>query len=146
MEEEVSTFWHWLVAAVITPVAVAISAFFGGWTAAMTTLVTVMVLDIVSGLARAFVQKQVSSNVSWNGMVKKSLVFVIVALAARLDTIVGAGSLLKDATVTFFIVSEALSVLENTAAAGLPIPEFLRQALKQLNEKKAAPENQNGQC
>ena len=76
MEEEVSTFWHWLVAAVITPVAVAISAFFGGWTAAMTTLVTVMVLDIVSGLARAFVQKQVSSNVSWNGMVKKSLVGV----------------------------------------------------------------------
>ena len=142
MEEEVSTFWHWLVAAVITP-AVAILAFFGGWTAAMTTLVTVMVLDIVSGLARAFVQKQVSSNVSWNGMVKKSLVFVIVALAARLDTIVGAGSLLKDATVTFFIVSEALSVLENTAAAGLPIPDFLRQALKQLNEKKAAPEKPN---
>jgi len=96
-------------------------------------------LDILSGLARAFVQRQLSSSVSWNGMVKKCLILVIVALAWRLDIVIGAGSLLRDATVIFFVVSEALSVLENTVAAGLPVPQFLRDALKQLNEKKATP-------
>ena len=130
--------WHWIVTAAST-IAFTIAAFLGGWTPAMSALVTVIMLDILSGLARAFVQRQLSSSVSWNGMVKKCLILVIVALAWRLDIVIGAGSLLRDATVIFFVVSEALSVLENTVAAGLPVPQFLRDALKQLNEKKATP-------
>ena len=137
--EEPAGFWHWIVTAIIMPVALGISTFFGGWTSAMTTLIVLMLLDIVSGVARAFVQRQLSSSVSWNGMVKKCLVFVIVALGHRLDLVVGAGSVLRDAVVTFFIVSEGLSIIENAVAAGLPVPDILRQALRQLNEKKAAP-------
>jgi toxin secretion/phage lysis holin len=129
--------WHWILSAVLTPLVLALASMLGGWTPAMTTLVIIIMLDIVSGFARALVQQQLSSSISWRGMVKKVLILMIVALAYQADCLIGAGTVVRDATIIFFGVSEALSVLENAAASGLPVPEFLREALRQLNEKKA---------
>jgi toxin secretion/phage lysis holin len=134
-----SSAWQWILWKVVMPIAVAVSAAFGGWTPAMTTLLIFMALDILTGLMRAYLQKVLSSSVSFKGMCKKVFILVIVMVAWRLDIVIGAGSIMRDATVIFFIVSEGLSILENAAAADLPIPEFLKKALIQLNEKKAAP-------
>jgi len=109
---------------------------FGGWTTAMTTLVMLIALDIVSGFGRAFIQKQLSSKESWFGVTKKLLVFVAVALGAQIDVLLGNRSLVRDAVVAFYCASEGLSVVENLVASGLPVPEQLRLALKQLNSKK----------
>lgn len=135
--DEMDGVWHWGVSAVLTPLVMALAAMLGGWTPAMTTLVIIIALDIATGLLRALMQRQLSSSVSWRGMLKKVMILLIVALAYQADCLIGAGSLVRDATVIFFGVSEALSVLENATAAGLPVPEFLREALRQLNEKKA---------
>jgi toxin secretion/phage lysis holin len=129
--------WHWVLSAVLTPLVMALAAGLGGWTPAMTTLVIIIALDVLTGLMRALVQQQLSSSISWRGMLKKVMILMIVALAYQADCLIGAGTLVRDATIIFFGVSEALSVLENAAAAGLPVPDFLRDALRQLNEKKA---------
>jgi toxin secretion/phage lysis holin len=109
---------------------------FGVWSATMTTLVVLIALDIVSGWTRAFCQQQLSSKESFRGTFKKVLIFAAVALAAQADTLVGTATTLRDAVVIFYCASEGLSVLENMVAAGLPVPDVLRQALVQLNGKK----------
>lgn len=146
LDDVFSGSWHWVVTMILTPVALALGHVLGGWTPAMTTLLIIMGLDVLSGLARAYVQKAVSSSVSWNGMLKKFLVFVIIALACQIDLVMQSPPLLRNLIVTAFTISEALSVVENVSAAGLPVPEFLKHALAQLNEKKARPpsEGTNG--
>jgi toxin secretion/phage lysis holin len=103
----------------------------------MTVLLTIAGLDVVSGFVRAGIQKRLSSKESWQGGLKKIMIFVVVALAAQLDAVIGADSLLRNAAVIFYCVSESLSVLENVAAAGMPIPQAIKDALAQLSEKKA---------
>lgn len=128
---------HSKLSVILSAVLVGISNLLGGWTPAMTILLTIAGLDILSGFVRAGIQKRLSSKESWQGGLKKVMIFVVVALAAQLDQVIGADSLLRNAAVIFYCVSEGLSVLENVAAAGLPIPQAIKDALAQLSEKKA---------
>lgn len=127
--------------AVGAALAVAISQLFGGWSPTMWTLGIIMLLDIATGFARAARQHAVSSDEMWWRIIKKILTAGLVALAAQLDTVVGDGSghMLRDWLIIYYIVVESLSVVENTAACGVPYPEWLITVLKQLNERKAGP-------
>jgi len=101
----------------------------------------IMILDMITGFARATRQQAVSSTeMGWRG-IKKLLTITLVIMAAQLDRVLGDGSghVLRDALIIYYIVVEALSVLENTAACGVPYPEWLTTVLKQLNERKAQP-------
>lgn len=111
---------------------------FGAWNTAMTTLVILIALDIASGWSRAFVQQQLSSKESFRGTFKKVFIFVGVALAAQADVLAGT-DIIRNAVVIFYCASEGLSIIENVVAAGMPVPDFLREALAQLNERKAMP-------
>jgi len=122
----------------VTVVLVGASNLLGGWTPAMTTLLVIVALDVVSGFVRAAVQKRLSSKESWQGGLRKLLMFVVIALAAQVDSLIGAEPLLRNAVVIFYCVSESLSVLENVAAAGLPVPDVIKDALAQLSSRKAA--------
>ena len=124
------------VTAVLAGILAVIFAIFGGWTAAMTTLVILIGLDIASGFTRGYVQRVLSSKESYRGIGKKLLILIAVALAAQLDNLVGDANLLRDAVVVFYCASEGLSIVENLVAAGLPVPEQLKAALVQLNGKK----------
>ena len=121
---------------VIAALAAFACTIFGVWSATMTTLVVLIALDIVSGWTRAFCQQQLSSKESFRGTFKKVLIFAAVALAAQADILVGTPSTIRDAVVIFYCASEGLSVLENMVAAGLPVPDILKNALVQLNGKK----------
>ena len=127
------------VGLILAGIGAVLFSIFGAWSTAMTALVILISLDIVSGWARAIIQKELSSKVSWNGMLKKLLIFGAVALAAQADCLASSGILIKSAVVIFYCATEGLSVLENLAAIGLPIPPVLRDALKQLNQKKFIP-------
>ena len=129
---------HTKVAALLSVVLVGISNLLGGWSPAMTTLLVIVALDIVSGFIRAGVQKRLSSKESWAGGLRKFMIFVMVALAAQVDGVTGAAPLLRNAVVIFYCVSESLSVIENVVAAGLPVPDVIRDALAQLSARKAA--------
>jgi toxin secretion/phage lysis holin len=127
------------VAMILAGIGAILFSIFGAWSAAMTALVVLISLDIISGWARAIIQKELSSKVSWNGVLKKLLIFGAVALAAQADVLASSGLLIKSAVVIFYCATEGLSVLENLAAVGLPVPSVLRDALKQLNRKKFIP-------
>ena len=106
----------------------------------MGVLLIIMGLDIVTGICRAALQQQLSSAVSWQRGIKKFLILVMVVLAAQLDRVMGGdGHLLRDAMIIYYVVTEGLSILENTAACGVPYPEWLITILQQLNERKAQP-------
>ena len=122
--------------AALAGVLAAILSIFGGWSAAMTTLVVLIGLDIISGFIRAYVQQTLSSKESYRGIGRKLLIMIAVALAAQLDNLMGEASLLRDTVVVFYCASEGLSIVENLVAAGLPVPDQLKAALAQLNGNK----------
>ena len=128
---------HTRISAALAAVVVGATHVLGGWTPAMTTLVTIVVLDMVSGFSRAAIQQRLSSKESWAGIGKKVMMFVVICLAAQVDGLLDANNVIRNATVIFYCVSESLSVLENVAAAGMPIPQAIKDALAQLSEKKA---------
>ena len=124
------------VSAVLAGCLAVILAIFGGWSATMTSLVILIGLDMASGWARAYVQKRLSSRESIVGLLRKTLILIAIAVAAQVDIVLGTNNLARDGVVLFYCASEGLSIVENLVAAGLPVPDALREALKQLSEKK----------
>ena len=144
MKESIGAIGVWLkrkvLHAIIPLLAMAGNLLIGNWSLAMTTLVIFILLDIASGLIRAICQKELDSKVSWRGMTKKVVIFLVVVLAAQMDVLLGSAPTLRDATVVFYCINEALSTLENVAAV-TDVPAFLRDVLKQLNPKKFTEED-----
>ena len=84
----------------------------------------------------AAVDKRLSSEIGFKGICKKVLIFVLVGLANILDVqIIGTGSVLRTAVIFFYISNEGVSLLENAAHLGLPVPEKLKDILQQLHNR-----------
>ncbi len=124
-----------LVTAALAAVVATLTTLLGGWDTAMEILTIFICLDIVSGWIRALVQRELSSSESYQGIAKKVLIYAIVAVAAQADRLTGT-ALVRNVVITWYCATEALSIVENSVAAGLPVPEFLKQALKALNSEK----------
>lgn len=112
--------------------------FLGGWDGFVFALVAFVVLDYLTGFMRAVAEKRLSSQVGALGIMKKVLIFFIVGAAHVVDThlLGGAAAPLRTAVIFFYIANEGVSLLENTAAIGLPVPNALKQALAQLHDHK----------
>lgn len=105
--------------------------FLGGWDELIITHITLMVLDYITGVAKAIYQKKLSSSVGFKGIIKKVLILLIVGLAVTLQNVLPEGIPLREITVLFFIANEGLSILEN-ADGLIPLPKKLRSVLVQL--------------
>ena len=120
----------------------AISQAFGGWDAAMMTLLIFMAIDYVSGLIVAGVFHSsdksetgtLNSAACWQGLLKKGMTLVIVLVAARLDIVLGT-AFVRDAVVIAYIVNETISIIENAGLMGLPVPDVIMSAIEQLQGK-----------
>lgn len=120
----------------------AIANAFGGWDAAMTTLLIFMGIDYATGLLVAAVFKKskksktgaLNSNVCWKGLIKKGMSLLIVLIAYRLDLLIGS-SYIKDLVVIAFIVNETISIIENAGVMGVPIPAVITRAVDLLQKK-----------
>ena len=120
----------------------AISQAFGGWDAAMMTLLIFMAIDYVSGLIVAGVFHSsdksetgaLNSIACWQGLLKKGMTLIIVLVAARLDIVLGT-AFVRDAVVIAYIVNETVSIIENAGLMGLPVPDVIMQAIEQLQGK-----------
>ena len=111
--------------------------FLGGCDNYLYALVVLTSLDVVSGILVAIAQKKLSSSVGFRGISRKVLMFGLVGMAAMIDSrIIGSGSSLRTATIWFFASNQGLSVLENATVLGLPVPEKLKAALKQLHNRE----------
>ncbi len=128
--------------AIIGVIGSAIASFFGGWTAAMTTLLIFMLIDYVSGLVVAGVfhksnktqSGSLESKAGWKGLCRKCMTFLFVLVACRLDMILGA-AYIKDAVCIAFVVNELISIVENAGLMGIPIPKVITGAIDILKKK-----------
>ena len=111
--------------------------FLGGFDGFLYALIAFVVLDYWTGILAAGVHKKLSSKIGFNGIAKKVCIFVLVGLANVIDMhIIGNGSALRTAVIFFYLANEGISVLENSAVIGLPVPEKLKEMLLQLTEEE----------
>ena len=134
----------------ITAVGGWLGYFVGGVDGLMTALLVFMVLDYVTGLMCAVVDKKLSSAVGFKGICKKLLIIILVGVAHVVDVhVVGTGEALRSAVVCFYLSNEGVSVLENAAHLGLPVPEKLKNVLAQIHgrtdETEETEENEDEQ-
>lgn len=111
----------------------------GGADSILDLLIALIVCDIATGLLNAFIRKELSSTAMRSGFVHKILIFVLIVIAVKLDIVI-VDCLSKDFhvrtfVIAFFCLEELLSVLENSANAGVPIPTWLRNALKKVSNE-----------
>lgn len=119
-----------------------IARLFGGWDAALTTLLLAMAIDYLSGLIVAGVfhksKKTASgaleSRAGWKGLCRKGMSLLIVLIAHRLDLAIGV-SYIRDAVIIGFIANETISIVENAGLMGLPLPEAITKAIDVLRRK-----------
>lgn len=108
--------------------------FLGGLDGLLIALIIFMVLDYITGLMCAVIDKKLSSAVGFRGICKKVLILMFVGLANVIDMhVAGTGSALRGAVIAFYLSNEGLSLLENAAHIGLPVPEKMKEVLAQLH-------------
>ena len=101
------------------------------------TLLAFVICDYISGIIRAGFERKLSSKVGFKGIFKKIMIFIIVGIANLCDkNLVQNQSMIRSAIIFFYIANEGLSILENSLAIGLPIPEKLKILLEQFKEEK----------
>ena len=115
----------------------------------LIALIVLMALDYVSGVMCAVEDKKLSSAIGFKGICKKVLILMLVGVANILDVnVVGSGAILRGAVICFYLSNEGLSLLENAAYLGLPVPAKLKAILSQLHdraEKEADPNEEKNQ-
>ena len=120
--------------------------FLGGMDGLMIALIVLMTLDYVSGVMCAIVDRKLSSAVGFKGICKKVFILMLVGVAHIIDLhVVGTGSALRGAVICFYMSNEGLSLLENVAHVGLPIPDKLKDILAQLHDKERTTDQGDGE-
>ena len=110
--------------------------FLGGCDGLLYALIAFVVVDYITGIMCAVVDKKLSSAVGFRGIFKKVLIFTLVGIANILDVnVIGSGSVLRTAIIFFYISNEGVSLLENAGHLGLPIPAKLKAVLEQLHDR-----------
>jgi len=109
------------------------STILGGWDMALKVLVFVVITDFITGILAGAYEGKLSSSIGHRGIIKKVTIFIIVALAYQLDCALGM-AYIRTTVIYFYIVMEAISILENAERTGLTVPEFLRKLLKQVRD------------
>ena len=111
--------------------------FLGGCDGLIIALILFVVIDYITGVMCAVVDKKLSSTVGFKGIFRKVLIFMLVGIANIIDVqVIKSGSVLRTAVVFFYLSNEGLSLIENSVHLGLPVPEKLKAVLKQLNDKE----------
>lgn len=109
----------------------------GGHDSFLYALIAFVVIDYLTGIMLAIIRKEVSSEIGFRGIFKKVMIFLMVAIGHTIDAyLIGNGGAIRTAVIFFYISNEGISILENSANIGLPIPEKLKNILVQLKEDK----------
>lgn len=114
-----------------------LSYWLGGWDILLKTIVFLAVVDYITGLIKAVYLKQLSSEIGFKGLLKKIVMFIVIAVAFAIQELIGGTIPLREVVIMFYICNEALSLLEN-AAVFVPIPDKLKNVLLQLRDKNTS--------
>ena len=110
--------------------------FLGGIDGFLYALIAFVVIDYITGVMCAITDKKLSSSVGFKGICRKVLIFTLVGIGNIVDVyVLGQGGVLRTAVIFFYLSNEGVSIMENTAHLGLPIPTKLKDVLEQLHER-----------
>ena len=110
--------------------------FLGGCDGLLYALIAFVVIDYITGVFCAAADHKLSSEVGFKGICKKVLIFILVGVGNIIDVqIIGSGSVVRTAVIFFYLSNEGISLLENSAHLGLPIPQKLKDILEQLHDR-----------
>lgn len=126
-----------------------IAALFGGWDAALTTLIIFMAIDYISGLIVAGVfhaskkseTGALESRAGWKGLIRKCFTLLFVLVAYRLDLAIGV-EYIRDTVIIGFIANELISIVENMGLMGIPLPPIVTKAIDILTKKQEQEGNE----
>jgi toxin secretion/phage lysis holin len=127
-----------------------IASLFGGWDAALVTLIIFMGVDYLTGLIVAGVFHNsektetgtLESRAGWKGLCRKGVSLLVVLVACRLDLVIGS-NFIRDSVVIAFIANETLSIVENAGLMGIPIPAVIARAIDVLKKKAESEDEKN---
>jgi len=107
----------------------------GGFDGFLYALIAFVVIDYITGVMVAVLEKKLSSDIGFKGIFRKVLIFMLVGIGHIIDCyIIEKGGAIRTAVIFFYLSNEGLSILENAALVGLPIPEKLKGILLELKE------------
>ena len=139
--DDMKEFWN-LIQFVFTAVGGWLGYFLGGCDGLLIALVVFVAVDYLTGVMCAISDKKLSSEVGFKGICRKVLIFLLVGIANILDAqVIGTGSVLRTAVIFFYLSNEGVSLLENAAHLGLPVPEKIKTVLEQLHDRAEKEEN-----
>jgi toxin secretion/phage lysis holin len=122
---------------IFTAIGGYIGWFLGGFDGLIYSLVAFVVIDYITGLMVAVLEKKVSSSIGFKGIFKKVLIFTFVGIGHIVDFhIIKNGSAVRTAVIFFYLSNEGLSIIENSVKIGLPIPEKLKEVFLNMKEEK----------
>ena len=128
-------FWN-TIQLIFTAIGGWLGYFLGGCDGLLYALIAFAVIDYITGVMCAINDKTLSSEVGFRGICRKVLIFLLVGIANILDVqVIGTGSVLRTAVIFFYITNEGVSLLENAAHLGLPVPEKIKTVLEQLHDR-----------
>lgn len=128
-------FWN-TIQIIFTAIGGWLGWFLGGCDGLLYALIAFVVIDYITGVMCAIADKTLSSEVGFKGICRKVLIFLLVGIAHTLDVnIIGSGSVLRTAVIFFYISNEGVSLLENAAHLGLPVPDRIKTVLEQLHNR-----------
>ena len=128
--------WDTIVKSVSGAIGAVVGFMFGEINGLFIAIIALMVLDYITGILCAIVSKTLSSEVGFRGLVKKFIILIVIAVGHLVDAyVIGTGSAVMSAVMLFFTANEGISILENAAILGLPIPQKLKDVLEQLKDK-----------
>lgn len=127
--------WNW-IQVVFATVGGWLGYVLGGLDGFLYALLAFVVIDYITGLMCAVLDKKLSSEVGFRGIFKKVLIFALVAVGHIIDqNVIGDGSIIRTAVIFFYLSNEGISILENTVHIGLPVPQKLKDVLEQLHSR-----------
>ena len=110
--------------------------FLGGCDGLLYALIAFVVIDYITGVMCAIINRELSSAVGFKGIFRKVLIFLLVGITNIIDVqVIGTGAVLRTAVIFFYISNEGVSLLENAGHLGLPIPEKIKTVLEQLHDR-----------
>ncbi len=128
-------FWN-TIRIIFTAIGGWLGWFLGGCDGLLYALIAFVAIDYITGVMCAVIDHRLSSEVGFKGIFKKVLIFLLVGVANILDVqVIGTGCVLRTAVIFFYISNEGVSLLENAAYLGLPVPEKIKTVLEQLHNR-----------
>ena len=135
-------FWN-MIQMVFAAVGGWLGYYLGGCDGLLLALVAFAAADYLTGVMCAVSDRKLASNVGFKGICRKVLIFLLVGIANILDVhVIGTGSVLRTAVIFFYISNEGVSLLENAAHLGLPVPEKIKTVLEQLHDRAEKTETE----